>query len=69
MPRAGFEPVTPATKRSQTYALERAATGIGVQKRHNLYKNSWLMPFKEIITIYIEYHMKAVGKKYRVSDW
>jgi hypothetical protein len=25
MPRAGFEPATPATKRAQTYALYRAA--------------------------------------------
>jgi hypothetical protein len=29
MPRAAFEPATPATKRPQTYALDRAATGIG----------------------------------------
>jgi hypothetical protein len=29
MPRAGFEPETPATKRPQTYSLDRAATGIG----------------------------------------
>jgi hypothetical protein len=29
MPRARFEPATPATKRPQTYALDRAATGIG----------------------------------------
>jgi hypothetical protein len=29
MPSAGFEPAIPATKRPQTYALERAATGIG----------------------------------------
>jgi hypothetical protein len=29
MPRAGFEPATPATKRPQTYVLDRAATGIG----------------------------------------
>jgi hypothetical protein len=29
MPLAGFEPVTLATKRLQTYALDRAATGIG----------------------------------------
>jgi hypothetical protein len=29
MPRAGFVPATPATKRLQTYALDRAATGIG----------------------------------------
>jgi hypothetical protein len=29
MPSEGFEPATPATKRSQTYALDRAATGIG----------------------------------------
>jgi hypothetical protein len=29
MPRAGFKPETPATKRPQTYSLDRAATGIG----------------------------------------
>jgi hypothetical protein len=31
MPRAGFEPATPATERPQTYALDLAATGIGLQ--------------------------------------
>jgi hypothetical protein len=30
MPSAGFEPVTPATKPPQTYALDRAATEIGL---------------------------------------
>jgi hypothetical protein len=30
MPRAGFESVTPETKRPQTYALDGAATGIGL---------------------------------------
>jgi hypothetical protein len=30
MPSAGFEPAIPATKRPQTYALDRAATGIGL---------------------------------------
>jgi hypothetical protein len=30
MPSAGFEPAFPVTKIPQTYALERAATGIGV---------------------------------------
>jgi hypothetical protein len=29
MPLAEFEPATPATKRPQTYALDRAATEIG----------------------------------------
>jgi hypothetical protein len=29
MPRAGFEPSTPATKLPQTYALDSAATAIG----------------------------------------
>jgi hypothetical protein len=29
MPRAGFKRATPATKRPQTYALDRAATGNG----------------------------------------
>jgi hypothetical protein len=28
MPQAGFEPKIPATKRPQTYTLDRAATGI-----------------------------------------
>jgi hypothetical protein len=31
MPRAGFEPVTPATKWPQTYALDPAATGMTQQ--------------------------------------
>jgi hypothetical protein len=30
MPSAGFEPATPATKRPQTYALDRAATEVGI---------------------------------------
>jgi hypothetical protein len=29
MSRAGYEPASPATKRPQTYALDRAATGLG----------------------------------------
>jgi hypothetical protein len=29
MPPAGFEPVIPASKRPQTHALDRTATGIG----------------------------------------
>jgi hypothetical protein len=33
MPRVGFEPATPATKWPQTYALDRAATGIGKHSR------------------------------------
>jgi hypothetical protein len=30
MPLAGFGPATPATKRPQTYALDRVATGISI---------------------------------------
>jgi hypothetical protein len=30
MPLAGFEPAIPATKRPQTYFLDRAATEIGL---------------------------------------
>jgi hypothetical protein len=33
MSRAGFEPATPATKRLQTYALDRADTGKGGDDR------------------------------------
>jgi hypothetical protein len=31
MPQVGFKPTTPATKRPQTYTLDRAATGIGYE--------------------------------------
>jgi hypothetical protein len=31
MSSAGFEPAIPATKRPQTYALDRAATGLGIE--------------------------------------
>jgi hypothetical protein len=34
MPRVGFEPATPATKQPQTYALDRAATGISWKYLH-----------------------------------
>jgi hypothetical protein len=30
MPAVGLKPATPATERPQTYALDRAATGIGI---------------------------------------
>jgi hypothetical protein len=35
MPRAGFEPAIPATKRPQTYALDCVATGIGNNNNNN----------------------------------
>jgi hypothetical protein len=42
MPSAGFESATPATKRPQTYALDRAATEVG------------LLRFKRYITADVE---------------
>jgi hypothetical protein len=41
MPSAGFEPATPATKRPQTYPLDRAATEIGHTETKKLY-TFWL---------------------------
>jgi hypothetical protein len=42
MPRAGFEPATPATKRPQTYALDRAAwLTISSFKYHLYSKSTW----------------------------
>jgi hypothetical protein len=40
MPSARFEPATPATKRPQTYALDRAATEVGSQitKKSNCWR-------------------------------
>jgi hypothetical protein len=50
MPRAGFEPATPATKRPQTYAINRVATGIGcILLAHDLFSpvphDGWWLPF------------------------
>jgi hypothetical protein len=36
MPSAGFEPATPATKQPQTYALDRAATEVGIVSTEQL---------------------------------
>jgi hypothetical protein len=36
MPQEGFEPAIHATKRPQTYASDRAATGIGDFNNHAL---------------------------------
>jgi hypothetical protein len=38
MPRAGFEPAVPATKRQQTYAVDGTATGIGLEAIYTAYK-------------------------------
>jgi hypothetical protein len=52
MPRAGFEPVTPSTKRSQTYALDGSA-----KEKTTLHKMiKLLMLFNEIIRVYSENH-------------
>ena len=34
---AGFEPAFPASKRPQTHALDRVATGIGVGESTNIH--------------------------------
>jgi hypothetical protein len=36
MPRSGFEPAIPTTNRLQTYALDRAATMIGLLRLYTL---------------------------------
>jgi hypothetical protein len=44
MPRAGFEPAIPATKRPQTYVLDRAATGIGHLNIGYMRTQSFMVP-------------------------
>ena len=48
MPPPGFEPTIPASERSQTHALDRAATGIGSKllyaykpSTHSKYAGHW----------------------------
>jgi len=36
MTPVGFKPTTPAGERPQTYALDRAATGTGLERRYAL---------------------------------
>ena len=36
----GFEPISPASERLQTYALDRAATGIGIHNNNNNNNNN-----------------------------
>ena len=43
MPPAGLEPTIPASERPQTYALDRAATGIGF-RTHNPSKRAAVDP-------------------------
>jgi hypothetical protein len=38
MPSAGFKPAIPATKRPQTYALDRAVTVIGLHSKLTILK-------------------------------
>ena len=59
MPPAGFEPAIPASERPQTYALDRAPTGIGHMKIYFLNhltlfnrKTSWLTMYKKTIAAY-----------------
>jgi hypothetical protein len=50
MPSAGFEPAIPATKLPQTYALDRAVTGIGKAFEYRifiLWLRNFLNPFPQ----------------------
>jgi hypothetical protein len=47
MPPVGFKPTIPASARSQTYALDRGATGTG-DKRHRKVGNTKGVRNKEI---------------------
>jgi hypothetical protein len=72
MSSAGFETATPATKRPQTYALDRAATEVGEAylninnsvrtskwtPHFTITKIDWLMLFKEKIAAYSENNAK-----------
>jgi hypothetical protein len=54
MPSAGFERAIPATKRQQTYALDRAATGIGIYKfTYNFF--------------IVRYHLRELGEEWNIK--
>jgi hypothetical protein len=59
MPRAGLEPAIPATKRPQTYALDRAATGIGLNS--NYFERIW----KESVVYYLTFYPRICIEGWR----
>ena len=61
MPATGFEPAIPASERPQTHALDRAATGIGLDKSDfgKMLKFTWSQYFKHISPAY-EFPLLAV---------
>jgi hypothetical protein len=70
MPLAGFEHSTATSERPQTYALDRAATGIGKiqflpRSKHNglpsITKANVLMLFIEIIAVYCRNYRKGMN--------
>jgi hypothetical protein len=54
MPPVGFEPAIPASDRPQTYALDRAATGIGKVKSCNA--------LLRVLPVCIRIYLKAVPR-------
>jgi hypothetical protein len=61
-PKAGFEPTTPAIKWPQTYALDRAATGIGCMYHLlniivSVIKFSRLAASASVISIYLLFYL------------
>jgi hypothetical protein len=55
MSSAGFEPAIPANKLPQTYALGRAATGIGLFLFRGIWKKvGYICLFRNIIFIFVK---------------
>jgi hypothetical protein len=55
MPRAGFKPAIPATKRPQTYALERAA--IRISKHRAVWINYYISSIRALFISFFEGRM------------
>jgi hypothetical protein len=60
MPRVGFETAISATKWPQTYALDRAATGIGFESLLSEIKYT----FKGIFLVLLNYYVIKTSAKY-----
>ena len=48
MPQAGFEPTNPTSERPQTYALDRAATGTGIEILYKQYNVAFHCVFESL---------------------
>jgi hypothetical protein len=61
MPRAGFEPAISATKRPQTYALDRAALGSAINILRTIIRPTVVKEWGTLLHLYVSVTQELPG--------